>query len=190
MALRNIKLSGKLTSIGIAFVLPLGVLLYISVSNINTQISFSSLETQGNSFQRPLENLLEYLPKATQPDGQRKVDQAFAELEAANRLHGSDLQFTADGLKIRGRSHLFPGDVAYRWEQLKSRQNDAAAFKEGLAQLLEDISGMITHCGDTSNLMQKDFSNATGALGVANGGTGATTAEQARTNLGAAAAGA
>lgn len=44
--------------------------------------------------------------------------------------------------------------------------------------------------GDTSNLMQKDFSNATGAFGVANGGTGATTAEQARTNLGAAAAGA
>ena len=153
MALRNIKLSGKLTSIGIAFVLPLGVLLYISVSNINSQISFSSLETQGNSFQRPLEKLLEYLPKAAQPDGQRKVDQAFAELEAANRLHGSDLQFTADGLKIRGRSHLFPGDVAARWEKLKSRQNDAAAFKEGLAQLLEDISGMITHCGDTSNLI-------------------------------------
>lgn len=44
--------------------------------------------------------------------------------------------------------------------------------------------------GDTSNLMNKDFSNAAGALGVANGGTGATTAEQARTNLGAAAAGA
>lgn len=44
--------------------------------------------------------------------------------------------------------------------------------------------------GDTSNLMQKDFSNATGALGVDNGGTGATTAEQARTNRGAAAAGA
>ena len=41
---------------------------------------------------------------------------------------------------------------------------------------------------DTSSLMQKDFSNATGALPVANGGTGATTAEQARTNLGAAAA--
>ena len=153
MALRNIKLSGKLTSIGIAFVLPLGVLLYISVSNINSQISFSSLETQGNSFQRPLEKLLEYLPKATQPDGQRKVDQAFAELEAANRLHGSDLQFTADGLKIRGRSHLFPGDVAARWEKLKSRKNDAAAFKEGLAQLMEDVSGMITHCGDTSNLI-------------------------------------
>lgn len=43
---------------------------------------------------------------------------------------------------------------------------------------------------DTSNLMNKDFSNVTGTLPVANGGTGATTAEQARTNLGAAAAGA
>lgn len=41
---------------------------------------------------------------------------------------------------------------------------------------------------DTSGLMKNDFSNATGALAVANGGTGATTAEQARTNLGAAAA--
>ena len=153
MALRNIKLSAKLTSIGIAFVLPLGVLLYISVSNINSQISFSSLETQGNSFQRPLEKLLEYLPKATQPDGQRQTDQAFAELGAANRLYGADLQFTADGLKIRGRSHLYPGDVADRWQQLKSKQNDPAAFKEGLGQLLEDVSGMITHCGDTSNLI-------------------------------------
>lgn len=43
---------------------------------------------------------------------------------------------------------------------------------------------------DTSNLMNKDFSNVSGTLPVANGGTGATTAEQARTNLGAAAAGA
>ena len=41
--------------------------------------------------------------------------------------------------------------------------------------------------GDISTSMQKDFSNATGALGVANGGTGTTTAEQAHTNLGAAA---
>ena len=106
MALRNIKLSGKLTSIGIAFVLPLGVLLYISVSNINSQISFSSLETQGNSFQRPLEKLLEYLPKATQPDGQRKVDQAFAELEAANRLHGSDRDIAAYGSEFRARSKI------------------------------------------------------------------------------------
>lgn len=37
---------------------------------------------------------------------------------------------------------------------------------------------------DTSNLMNKDFSNASGSLAITNGGTGATTAEQARTNLG------
>lgn len=37
---------------------------------------------------------------------------------------------------------------------------------------------------DTSNLMQKDFSNATGALSVEHGGTGATSATAAATALG------
>ena len=60
---KNIKLSLKLTSIGLAFVLPLGVLLYIAIANINAQIQFSRLETEGNTMQRPLEKLLENLPK-------------------------------------------------------------------------------------------------------------------------------
>ncbi|WP_374291632.1 methyl-accepting chemotaxis protein [Desulfovibrio desulfuricans] len=154
LSLKNIKLSCKLTSIGIAFVLPLAVLLYIAVSNINTQISFSKLETQGNSFQRPLEKLLEYLPKVMMhPDAISKVDHAFAELAATNALYGKDLQFTPEGLKIRGRSHLAPSDVENRWAQLKSQQNNASAFAEGAGHLLDDVSGMITHCGDTSNLI-------------------------------------
>lgn len=153
-ALKNIKLSCKLTSIGIAFVLPLGVLLYIAVSNINAQISFSKLETQGNSFQRPLEKLLEYLPQTTvHPDAISRVDQAFTELAATNALYGKDLQFTPEGLKIRGRSQLAPADVASRWGQLKNHQGNASAFTEGAGRLLDDVSGMITHCGDTSNLI-------------------------------------
>jgi Methyl-accepting chemotaxis protein len=154
LAINNIKLSCKLTSIGIAFVLPLGVLLYIAVSNINAQISFSMLETQGNSFQRPLEKLLEYLPQVTMhPDAIRKVDKAFAELAAADALYGKNLQFTPEGLKIRGRSHLAPSDVANRWAQLKNNLSNPAALTEGAARLLDDVSGMITHCGDTSNLI-------------------------------------
>ena len=99
LSLKNIKLSCKLTSIGIAFVLPLAVLLYIAVSNINTQISFSKLETQGNSFQRPLEKLLEYLPKVMMhPDAISKVDHAFAELAATNALYGKAASVLVVGL--------------------------------------------------------------------------------------------
>jgi len=151
---KNIKLSWKLAAIGVAFVLPLGVLLYIAISNINAQIAFSRLETQGNAFQRPLEKLLEYLSTTpADPSAVARVDQAFTELAAAAATHGEDLQFTPEGLGIRNRSHLAPTAVAARWADVKRLQGDAAAFKEKLASLLDDISGMITHAGDTSNLI-------------------------------------
>ncbi|MDQ7830802.1 MAG: methyl-accepting chemotaxis protein [Desulfovibrionaceae bacterium] len=151
---KNIKLSWKLATIGVAFVLPLGVLLFIAIQNINGQIAFSRLETQGNTFQRPLEKLLEDLPRAaSDPAAASRVDQAFAELADAAKRHGDDLQFTAEGLGIRNRSHLTPQAVAARWTQARASQGDPAAFKEKTAALVDDVMGMITHAGDTSNLI-------------------------------------
>jgi len=151
---KNIKLSWKLATIGVAFVLPLGVLLFLAVQNINGQIAFSRLETQGNAFQRPLEKLLEHLPGAASDSAAvSRVDQAFAELADAAKRHGEDLQFTAGGLGIRNRSHLDPAAVAARWAQARASQGDPAVFKEKTEALLDDVMGMITHAGDTSNLI-------------------------------------
>ena len=151
---RNVKLSCKLTSIGLAFVLPLGVLLYIAIANINAQIAFSRLETEGNTMQRPLEKLLENLPKAAvDSEAVAKVNLAFAELAKAETLYGNDLQFTPAGLSSRKRSHLAPSAVAARWESLKKQQGNPEAFAQGIGELLDDVSGMITHGGDTSNLI-------------------------------------
>ena len=151
---KNIKLSLKLTSIGLAFVLPLGVLLYIAIANINVQIQFSRLETEGNTMQRPLEKLLENLPKAaSDTEAFNNVSVAFADLAKAESLYGNDLQFTPEGLSSRKRSHLAPVAVAARWETLKKQQGNAEVFAKGINELLDDVSGMITHCGDTSNLI-------------------------------------
>ena len=151
---RNIKLSCKLACIGFSFVLPLGVLLYIAIANINAQIAFSRLETEGNTMQRPLEKLLENLPKAgADADATNRVNEAFAELAKVDALYGKDLQFTPEGLGSRKRNHLAPALVAARWEALKKQQGDPDAFAKGVGELLEDVSGMITHCGDTSNLI-------------------------------------
>ena len=151
---KNIKLSLKLTSIGLAFVLPLGVLLYIAIANINAQIQFSRLETEGNTMQRPLEKLLENLPKAaSDTEAVNNVTVAFADLAKAELLYGTDLQFTPEGLSSRKRGHLAPAAVAARWELLKKQQGDAEVFAKGINELLDDVSGMITHCGDTSNLI-------------------------------------
>ena len=152
--LKNIKLSFKLTSIGLAFVLPLGVLLYIAIANINAQIAFSMLETEGNTMQRPLEKLLENLPNAAvDSEAVNKVNLAFAELAKAENMYGNDLQFTPQGLNSRKRGHLAPSAVAARWESLKKQQGNPEAFVQGINELLDDVSGMITHCGDTSNLI-------------------------------------
>ena len=120
---KNIKLSLKLTSIGLAFVLPLGVLLYIAIANINAQIQFSRLETEGNTMQRPLEKLLENLPKAaSDTEAVNNVTVAFADLAKAELLYGTDLQFTPEGLSSRKRGHLAPAAVAARWELLKKQR--------------------------------------------------------------------
>ena len=151
---KNVKLSCKLTLIGFAFVLPLGVLLYIAIANINSQIAFSTLETEGNTMQRPLEKLLEYLPRAAvDSHAVSMVNQAFAELGKAEAQYGHDLQFTPEGLNSRKRSHLSPAAVAARWDALKKQQGNAEMFAQGINALLDDVSGMITHCGDTSNLI-------------------------------------
>ncbi len=150
----NVKISWKLAAIGFAFVLPLGVLLVLSIQNINAQIAFSRLETQGNAFQRPLEKLLEVLPAIpSDPSAVSRVDQAFAELAEAEALHGADLQFTDEGLGMRNRSHLRPGAVASRWREAKGLSGDPAAMKARIDALLDDVMGMITHAGDTSNLI-------------------------------------
>lgn len=98
--------------------------------------------------------MLENLPKAaSDTEAVNNVTVAFADLAKAELLYGTDLQFTPEGLSSRKRGHLAPAAVAARWELLKKQQGDAEVFAKGINELLDDVSGMITHCGDTSNLI-------------------------------------
>ncbi|MGE4551860.1 MAG: methyl-accepting chemotaxis protein [Desulfovibrionaceae bacterium] len=149
----DLKLSWKLAAIGLAFVLPLAILLYLAVSNINGQIQFSQYEVYGNAYQRPLEALLEHLPAflddpaAAEP----RIDQAFRNLQAAQDQYGEALQFTDEGLRIRGRSHLKLPTVLAKWQSLKTA--DPAKRPEIALSLIDDVMNMIAHAGDTSNLI-------------------------------------
>ena len=69
----------------------------------------------------------------------------------------------------------------------KNTEQDTAIsdLQDAISGQGEDISDLITAITNLQNSkMEKDFSNATVALPVVKGGTGATTAEQARQNLG------
>ncbi|MFM7830697.1 MAG: hypothetical protein ACKPJD_02860, partial [Planctomycetaceae bacterium] len=57
--LDNLKLSKKLILICVIFMLPTAVLLVRSVMEINKSIQFTEAEVKGNSFLRPLNELME-----------------------------------------------------------------------------------------------------------------------------------
>ena len=163
---KKMKITTKLTVSSLAFALPIAVLLYFMVAGVNASIRFSTMELYGDAYQRPLEKLLEALPAHQRlltrmsqgvsgldtqlADVRRRADQAFAELKEASSLYGEDLQFTDEGLALRKRSHLKVPLMEEKWRRLKAA---TAPMDEDQASLVQDVRDMITHAGDTSNLI-------------------------------------
>jgi methyl-accepting chemotaxis protein len=156
----KMKISTKIILSSIFFLVPMGIMLIISLHSIQYDIRFSTLELYGNQYQTPLESLLQYTQDYWYYDRESKNNTAvlssindsildsFAKLESVQTDIGEDLQFTDEGLKLRGRQQLVPSLMKNRWELI--RNNDSE--KEYLA-LIADIREMITHSGDTSNLI-------------------------------------
>lgn len=169
--LKNMKVWQKLTLISLSFSLPLAVLLSLLIRGINADIHFARLERSGNAYQRPLELLLEYLPQHQRlaqqaPQGapplrealsksQARIDQAFEALTTIDQQLGTALQFTAEGLGKRGREHLRVSTVQAEWHDLKAslERLSSQASAERHRHLMTDVRTMITHAGDTSNLI-------------------------------------
>ncbi len=169
---KRVTVSHKLTIISLAFSFPIAVLLYFYVSTINANILFGSLEEKGNKYQRPLEQLLNDLGRhqlltMRQKDGQmgleaqlqstsNAIDKAFVTLESVDRLVGTDLQFTDAGLGgKRNRQHATVAKVKAKWEELRKGLGKLAADESDRqhAAVVADVRVMITHAGDTSNLI-------------------------------------
>lgn len=166
---KRITVSHKLTIIALAFSLPIAVLLYFYVSTINANIQFGSLEKMGNQYQRPLEELLNHLGRhqlfaMRQKDGQagldaqlqkasNDVDMAFVALGAIDQTVGIDLQFTDIGLAKRKREHATVARVKSRWDELRRTKLTPEESDRQHAAVIADVRTMITHAGDTSNLI-------------------------------------
>jgi methyl-accepting chemotaxis protein len=170
---KHITVSHKLTLISLAYSLPIAVLLYFVVSTINANIRFGALEEMGNSYQRPLEQLLNHLGRhqllvlrqkagiagiETQlRNAADSVEKAFAALETVDKSLGVDLQFTDDGLGKRNRRHLKFGLIKNEWTELRKQLDKSQTTSEESNKLHEhliaNIRQMITHAGDCSNLI-------------------------------------
>lgn len=169
--IKNTRIAHKLLLISLSFLLPIAVLLYFMVAGINYDIRFTRLEEYGNEYQRPLEELLRHVPQheflavrmRAGDDGvesrvlseQSKINQALQRLKSVDGLYGEDLQFTEDGLGKRQRSAANARDLSAAWERLKGEVEllSPAALVSRHRQIRDTVRSMISHSGDTSNLI-------------------------------------
>lgn len=168
---KRVSIRVKLVLIAITFTVPAAVMLFFIIRAANKDIEIASMERYGLNYQRPLEDLLETIPqhlvlsrrfvtKHTEVKQdlltlQTHIDDAFNALSAVDRVYGTQLQFTDEGMARRKESGLKVATLTAKWEDLKSQ---LATLKldncvERHDQLIADIRGMISHLGDTSSLI-------------------------------------
>ena len=170
---------GKMTAlVCVTFMLPIAILCFFMVANVNEFIHFARWEKYGNDYQRPLEDLLRSLQDheivlqrgGSDSDVQlratgEKIDSAIDALERVDVRLGADLQFTDEGLGKRGRVDCRVDDLRNQWQNLKSSLPDSTPphaigdgalpndVRDQYTRLVATVRTMITHAGDTSNLI-------------------------------------
>jgi methyl-accepting chemotaxis protein len=168
----SLRISQKLILMSLSLVLPLAVLLYYTISGINHHIRFAELESYGNAYQRPLEDLLRYFPlhqalvdkaAASKNDSfdheistlGQKIDASLGEVELADRRYRVDLQFTEEELKNRKRSGSNIKALTAAWDALKKDLPTLSpkVIQQRHRNLRETVRIMIKHLGDTSNMI-------------------------------------
>ncbi len=170
--LKHRKLWQQIVLMILAFVVPLSaVTLHFGNKGINKDLEFARQEKKGNIFQRPLEALLMVIPQhltlarqaaagdasaqAALAPKQAEIDQAFALLTAADVRVGRDLQFTDEGLAKRKREGIKLHLVKGKWDTLRAQAGRLGPkeLSDLHSSLVADVRTMVTHMGDTSNLI-------------------------------------
>ena len=167
----RLKVSQKLALISVLFMIPDTVLLCLFLLSINENIHFARWERYGNEYQRPLEELLQFLPDhllvARRPAAERarrsaeltriaaRIDAALTVLERTDSEIGDKLQFTDEGLAKRHREHYRVRNLKAEWQDLKLHLAELRPdeMERKHLHLVADVRTMITHAGDSSNLI-------------------------------------
>ena len=150
----------KFTLIGFLFAMPLTLVIYLLISEINSRVDFAQKEIYGNEYLRPLRQLREYIPKlqllnyqvlnrnSTNLDATKnleaKIEENFQALENTDRRLGKIL-ISSDKF-----NHLYQN-----WQNFKLRRSQWSweTYDVVYYKIIADINRLSVHVGDTSNLI-------------------------------------
>ncbi|MBE9097705.1 PP2C family protein-serine/threonine phosphatase [Tychonema sp. LEGE 07203] len=150
----------KFTLIGFLFAIPLTLLMYLLISEINSRVDFAQKEIYGNQYLRPLRQLREYIPKLQLLKAEElnhnssnfdaikileaKIDANFQSLANTDRQLGTTLITSEKFNKLYQDWQNF---------KLRRRQWSRETYDFVYQRLAADINRLSARVGDTSNLI-------------------------------------
>jgi len=159
--MNRLKYPQKFAVISLVFAVPLTLVTYFWVAEIDERIEFAQKEVHGTAYLRPLRSLLEHVPQhgmlahglragwvaVRRGDvlaKQREIDGDFERLAAADQRLGGVLGTTARLEAVRANWQ----DLEAKLPALTVQDSDVLHRK-----LVADIRALTSHVGDTSNLI-------------------------------------
>jgi methyl-accepting chemotaxis protein len=169
--LKGLKVWQKLSLLGVALSLPVGVLLFFLIRDISHDIEFARSERRGNAYQRALERLLDHVidhklaaarvlrgeagPREALTGKQTGIGRDLEALRAVDGQLAAALQTTDEGLARRKRAAYRLDNLEQAWRALSRdlAAISAEASDERHAGIIAHLRALISHVGDTSNLI-------------------------------------
>jgi methyl-accepting chemotaxis protein len=173
-AAHKMSIGRKIFLVAAVFILPIGVLAFLVISNFNQTISSAQYELMGDAYQRPLEGLLrdiqnhQLLLHRCPGNGdcsahlaalKESIAKEMGSLRDVDKLYGVNLQFTPEGLAQRKRSSATVDNLRKNWGELEAMVSTVeqgkvtSAVDDKYAAVIDIVKTMTTHMGDTSGLI-------------------------------------
>jgi len=159
--LNRLSYPQKFAFIGVLFAMPLAVVLYLLITEINHDIDFANKEVGGNTYLRPLRALLEDLQlhrgMTYAAYGGERVSDPDARLALRKRLD-TDMNAIAEADRLMGPAFLTTTRWAAlwgSWQSLRSDEPPVTAREEfdRHTQTIADLLLLMQEVGDGSNLI-------------------------------------
>ncbi len=133
--MRNLRVLPKFIVIALCFALPLGWLLSSYVRELNEKIAFNAKELDGVAYLQGLAPIMRVLERGDDATAEEltQLRQAVKAMDAVDAKYATRLQTSG------------------RWTGISARLETARG--EQFGPLLREVAGLVSHVGDTSNLI-------------------------------------
>ncbi len=168
---KRMSLSRKLAISNLLYAIPVVVLISMLFFARNADIKFAELELMGNYYEKPLNTLLEHVSRhklvaqrALSGDAsargllagiESQVDSDLNAVSVADQEWGKTLLFTDEELRKRKEENFRYSKLASQWSDIKGKMGSfkSSDSNDAHTTMIANIRGMITHLGNSSNLI-------------------------------------